>query len=328
MKVFVTGATGFIGSRLALRLAGEGMEVHALYRDMGKTSIISHPNLVWFKGDILDPGSLKAAAEGCSGIYHTAAFAKVWHKDPSAIYRLNIEGTMNVILAGIHAGAKRVVCTSTAGVLGPSGPGSVVDENSPQPENFFTDYEASKSILEKTLKTIQNSGIEIVIVNPTRVYGPGVLSDSNGVTRMMQKYAAGKWHIIPGNGKSIGNYVYVEDVVQGHLLAMENGRAGERYVLGGENLTYDELFGIMAELSGKKYLMFHLPVPIMEFAAGAMLLLAKVTGIPPLIIPGLVRKYYHNWNVSCTKAMRELNYQPVGFKTGAALTLEWLQNIK
>ena len=327
MKVFVTGATGFIGSRLALRLAGEGIEVHALYRDKGKTSVISHPNLVWFKGDILDPGSLKAAAEGCSGIYHTAAFAKVWHKDPSVIYRLNIEGTMNVILAGIHAGAKRVVCTSTAGVLGPSGPGSVVDENSPQPENFFTDYEASKSILEKTLKTIQNTGIEIVIVNPTRVYGPGVLSDSNGVTRMMQKYAAGKWHIIPGNGKSIGNYVYVDDVVTGHLLAMEKGRPGERYVLGGENLTYDELFGIMAVLTGKKYLMFHLPVPVMEFAAGAMLLLAKVTGIPPLIIPGLVRKYYHNWHVSCAKAMRELNYQPVGFKTGAALTLEWLKNI-
>jgi nucleoside-diphosphate-sugar epimerase len=204
----------------------------------------------------------------------------------------------------------------------------VVDENSPQPENFFTDYEASKSILEKALKTIQHTGIEIVIVNPTRVYGPGVLSDSNGVTRMMQKYAAGKWHIIPGNGKSIGNYVYVEDVVQGHLLAMKKGRPGERYVLGGENLTYDELFGIMGGLTGKKYLMFHLPVPVMEFAAGAMLLLAKVTGIPPLIIPGLVRKYYHNWHVSCAKAMRELNYQPVGFKTGAALTLDWLQNIK
>ena len=328
MKVFVTGATGFIGSRLALRLAGEGLEDHALYRDTAKTSIISHPNLVWFKGDILDSDSLAAAVEGCSGIYHTAAFAKVWHKDTSAIYRLNIEGTMNVINAGLHAGVKRIVCTSTAGVLGPSGPYGVVDENSLQPEFFFTDYEASKSILEKTLKTIQNTGIDIVIVNPTRVYGPGVLSDSNGVTRMMQKYMAGKWHIIPGNGKSIGNYVYVEDVVNGHLLAMEKGRPGERYVLGGENLTYDELFRIMAELSGKKYWMLHLPVPVIEFVAGTMLLMAKVTGIPPLIIPGLVRKYYHNWNVSCAKATRELNYQPVGFKTGAALTVEWLKTIR
>ena len=328
MKVLVTGATGFIGSRLALRLDSEGWVVHALYRDMGKTSIISHPNLVWFKGDILDPASLRAAAEGCSGIYHTAAFAQVWHQDTSAIYSLNIEGTMNVIKAGIQAGAKRIVCTSTAGVLGPSGPGGVVDENSSQPESFFTDYEASKSILEKTLQTIQNSGIKIVIVNPTRVYGPGVLSDSNGVTRMMQKYVAGKWHIIPGNGKSIGNYVHVDDVVTGHLLAMENGRAGERYVLGGENLTYDELFGIMTELAGKKYLMFHLPVPVMEFVADIMLLLAKVSGIPPLIIPGLVRKYYHNWNVSCEKAMHELGYRPVGFKTGAGLTIEWLRNSK
>ena len=328
MKVFVTGATGFIGSRLALRLAEDGLVVHALYRDTAKTSAISHPNLVWFKGDILDPDSLVAAVEGCSGIYHTAAFAKVWHKDTSVIYRLNIEGTMNVIMAGIQAGVKRVVCTSTAGVLGPSGSDSAVDENSLQPESFFTDYEASKSILEKTLNIIQKAGIEIVIVNPTRVYGPGVLSDSNGVTRMMQKYIAGKWHVIPGNGNSIGNYVYVEDVVTGHKLAMEKGRTGERYVLGGENLTYDELFRIMAEVSGKKYWMFHFPVPVMEFVAGMMLLVAKVSGIPPLIIPGLVRKYYHNWNVSSAKAKTELNYQPVGFQTGAAFTIEWLKTIR
>ncbi len=122
--------------------------------------------------------------------------------------------------------------------------------------------------------------------------------------------------------------MHVDDVVTGHLLAMENGRAGERYVLGGENLTYDELFGIMTELAGKKYLMFHLPVPVMEFVADIMLLLAKVSGIPPLIIPGLVRKYYHNWNVSCEKAMHELGYRPVGFKTGAGLTIEWLRNSK
>lgn len=326
MKIFVTGATGFIGSRLALRLASQGTVVHALYRDPGKTSIITHPNIMLFKGDILDPDSLKAAAEGCSGIYHTAAFARVWHKDVSTIYRLNIEGTMNVINAGVNAGVKRIVCTSTAGVLGPSASGSMVDENSQQPKSFFTDYEASKSILEKALKTVAKAGTDIIVVNPTRVYGPGVLSDSNGVTRMIQKYIRGQWHIIPGNGDSIGNYVYVEDVVTGHLLAMENGKPGERYVLGGANLSYDELFNVLAELAGKKYWLVHLPVPVMEFVSTVMLLLAKLSGNPPLIVPALVRKYYHHWNVSDEKAKQQLGYRPVDFATGAGLTMEWLKN--
>jgi len=328
MKIFISGATGFIGSRLAIRLAGEGHQVHALYRDENKVSVIHHPNITLFKGDILDYNSLFAAIEGCNQIYHAAAFAKVWNKDLSVIYRLNIEGTMNVIRAGINAGVNRIVCTSTAGVLGPSSPGSFVDENTPRPLTCFTDYESSKAILEETIKTLSRTGAEIVIVNPTRVYGPGVLSDSNGVTRMMQKYILGKWRIIPGNGSSIGNYVYVEDVVTGHIRAMENGKTGERYVLGGSNMTYDEFFEELSVLTGKKYFLFHLPIPFIQLVSGLMLFMARISGGVPLITPSLIRKYYHNWNVSSAKAQAELDYQPVDFKTGAGLTITWLENIK
>lgn len=327
MKIFVSGATGFIGSRLALRLANNGHEVHALYRDQRKTAIIQHPNIKLFKGDILDFESLIKAVEGCSQIYHAAAFARVWDKDPSLIYRQNIEGTMNVVRAGIISGVEKIVCTSTAGVLGPSCPGEMVDENTPRPLKYFIDYESSKMMMETILKTFSLTGSEIVIVNPSRVYGPDILSESNGITRIIQDYLHGKWRIIPGTGKSIGNYVFVEDVVTGHIQAMEKGRSGERYVLGGTNMTFNELFGVLAELTGKRFFMIHLPLAIMQMISEIMLLIARISGNAPLITPALVRKYNHDWNLSSAKAEKELDYRPVDFKTGAAITINWLKNL-
>lgn len=326
MKIFVSGATGFIGSRLALRLANAGNQVHALYRDERKTVLLQHPNIQLFKGDILDFNSLVYPVEGCTQIYHAAALAKVWEKDPASVYRQNIEGTMNVIRAGIMAGVKRIVCTSTAGVLGPSLPGIIVDENTPRPLKYFIDYECSKKIMEEILNTFSLMGTEIIIVNPSRVFGPDILSDSNGITRIMQHYIHGKWRIIPGDGNSIANYVYIEDVVTGHIQAMENGKSGERYVLGGTNMTYNEFFNELAELTGKRYFMIHLPVPFMRMISEIMLFIARISGKTPLITPALVRKYNQSWNLSSAKAAKELNYQPVDFKTGAGLTINWLKN--
>lgn len=327
MKIFITGSTGFIGSRLALRLANEGHEVHALYRDESKVSIIKHANITLFKGDILDYNSLLPAIEGCLQIYHAAAFAKVWDKDSSMIYRQNIEGSANVVRAGINAGVKKIVITSTAGVLGNSQPGSSVDEYTPRPQKYFNDYESSKAILEETLKAYSENGVHIVMVNPTRVYGPGVLGDSNGTTRMMKKYIRGKWRVIPGSGNNIGNYVFVEDVVTGHILAMEKGKSGERYVLGGENITYNVLFSKIAELTGKKYFMVHIPLSFVIMVSGIMLLIAKVSGRPPLLVPGVVRKLKLSTQVSSAKAERELGYSHVDFRTGAQLTINWLKNL-
>jgi farnesol dehydrogenase len=328
MKIFVSGATGFIGSRLAIRLANDGHQVHALYRDKSKVSIIQHPNIRLFKGDILDYNSLIPAIEGCSQVYHVAAFAKVWDRDSSIAYRQNIEGAVNVVRAGAFAGVKKMVCTSTAGVLGNSQPGSSVDEFTPRPLKYFNDYESSKAILEEVLKVLAECGVKIVMVNPTRVYGPGVLGDSNGTTRMMKSYISGKWHVIPGDGNNIGNYVFVEDVVTGHILAMEKGKPGERYVLGGENISYNILFKEIIRITGKKYFLIHLPLKIIIMASGIMLFIARLTGWAPLLVPGVVRKLERNTEVSCAKAERELGYKPIDFKTGADLTLSWLTKLK
>ena len=226
-KVFVSGATGFIGIQLVKRLIGSGNKVHALYRSESKADLIRIEGVTLFKGDIMDTHCLSRAMKGCSQAYHVAAYATVWSKDPSLFFRFNVDGTLNVLEAARLTGIDRMVVTSTAGILGPSEK-DPVNENSPVPSSFFTLYEDSKYKMEQKLKKHLDTKPEVVIVNPTRVYGPGFLSKSNGMSLMIKKYIAGNWRFIPGDGKRMGNYVYVEDVVTGHLLAMEKGISGER----------------------------------------------------------------------------------------------------
>lgn len=328
MKIFISGATGFIGSRLALRLAESGHTIHALYREIGKTELLKRPGINLFRGNILDEKSLCAALEGCDQAYHIAAYAKVWQKDHMQIYRQNIEGSVKVVKAAIKMGVKRIVCTSTGGVLGPSFNGDCTNEETLLPDQYFIDYECSKRIMEEALTALSANGTEVIIVSPTRVYGPGLLSESNGVTRIIQKYRNGMWRIIPGNGKSVGNYVFIDDVVTGHILAMEKGRNGEKYILGGTNLTYNEFFRLLAEVTELKYSMLHIPGPISRLFASIIFTTSRLTGKSPLITPALVRKYSYNWNVSSDKAINELGYQPTHFRIGAKKTVDWLNENK
>lgn len=322
-RIFVSGATGFIGSRLVDRLADEGCLVHAFYRSESKADLIRRDGVQLHKGDILDEASVISAMKGCGEAYHVAAFAGVWAKDPSQIFRQNVDGALNVLRAAAACGTRRVVVTSTAGILGPSD-GEAVDENTPAPSSFFTTYEASKSLMEKRLGELKGRGPELLIVNPTRVYGPGVLSESNGVTRMIGKYLEGSWRLIPGDGKSTGNYVHVEDVVRGQILAMEKGKAGERYILGGENISYNQLFELCRESSGVSHTLYHIPLWLMLSVASAMGLWTRLTGATPLILPGLVKKFNHNWIVSSEKAIGELGYKPRSAKEGISETVKWL----
>ena len=322
----MTGATGFIGIQLVKRLVSNGELVHALYRSESKADEIRLKGVALYRGDILDNNSLSLAMEGCDQVFHTAAFAGVWSKDPSIIHQLNVTGALNVVKIAAKCGIKRVVVTSTAGILGPSDK-EPVHEDTPVPSSFFTPYEESKFIMEQELMKVSDGNPEIIIVNPTRVFGPGILSVSNGVTRMIRQYVEGNWRFIPGTGKSIGNYVHVEDVVTGHLLAMAKGNPGERYVLGGDNISYIQIFQYIREFSLINIRLFRIPLWLMLTAAGLMKIIAKLTGNAPLIVPGLVRKFNLQWIVSSDKAKRDLGYKPRSVKEGIKGTLEWINNI-
>jgi farnesol dehydrogenase len=325
MKIFITGATGFIGANLANYLAGTGAVIHALYRSEEKTKVLGKENVRLFKGDILDDKSIEQAMFGCDQVYHVAAFTDVWARDKKVIYDLNVIGTKNVLNKALKIGIKDIVFTSTAGVFGPSIK-EVVNENTKPGLPYFLEYERTKSIAEEVVHDYIRKGLNIRIVNPTRVYGPGVLSKSNSVTKMIVSYTKGNWHLMPGNGGSSGNYVFIDDVIHGHVLAMEKGKVGERYLLAGENTDYVNFFSTLKRISGKSTWMLKMPLGLMLIVSRCLLFLAKLFRFKPFITPALVKKFYHNWEVSPQKSINELNYEVTPLSSGMEKTLKWLQN--
>ena len=323
MNIFITGATGFIGQHLAKRLADEGHIIHAIYRSFEKTKSLIHGNVRWFKGDIMDVESLEIAMKGCVQVYHLAAYAVVWEKNPDDFEKYNVQGTINVIETAVKSGINDIVVTSTAGVFGPSIK-SVIDENSISSVLYFTGYEKSKAESEKIIEPYSKNGLRIIIVNPTRVYGPGILNESNSVTKMIKKYIKGKWHILPGNGKSIGNYAFIDDVVNGHILAMQKGRTGERYILGGENVSYKEFFNNINKITGKKHFLLKTPLILMLGFAKLLILFNRLFGIRPLITPAHVRKFNCNWETNIFKSKKELGYLITSFNEGLKKTIYWV----
>jgi len=323
MKIFVTGGTGYIGQRLVERLLEQGNEVHLLVRSKPADKLI-HPNLVLHEGNLLDAASLEKGMEGCSQVYHLAAFARPWAKDPRTYFEINVLGTLNVLDAACKVGVKRLVYSSSCAVLGRSN-GSPISEDHVRDIHFFTEYESSKHIAECYVKRYSQKGPETVIVAPSKVYGPGVWTESNAVSHLMQLYLQGHWHIIPGNGKTLGCFCYIDDVVNGHLLAMSHGRAGEKYILGGENLQLNEFFDLLKSLSGRHHFLVNIPIWLMMFFGWKEEIGASLFGKEPLITRKWIVKFNHDLACSSDKAIRELGYKITPVSDGLSVTLKWLR---
>lgn len=324
-KVFITGATGFIGKSLTLKLAEEGKNVIALFRSESKTEGLEHPNIELFKGNITEGEKLAEVFQDCDQVYHLAALANLWAKDPMQFTRVNFDATVDLLDAAKKAKVKKVVVTSTAGVIGPSNH-LPVNEDTVRSAPYFGAYEQTKKLAEDYIRNYENGKMQVVMVNPTRVYGPGALSVSNGVTRMVKLYLQGKFRMIPGRGDKIGNYVYVDDVVDGHLLAMKKGVHGERYLLGGENIVYREFFDKITELTGKKFNMVKIPASVIFAMARMMAWRADLLGIPPLLTPDWARKFIsYDWEVSSQKAVDQLGYKITSLQKGLEQTISWLE---
>ncbi|MFC2128446.1 NAD-dependent epimerase/dehydratase family protein, partial [Bacteroidota bacterium] len=289
-KILVTGATGYIGTKIVLQLADSGYFVHALYRSLSKTSDLKHPNIRLFEGDILNVQKLEKAMESCTGVFHIAAFAKASSIDKDIFYRVNYTGTLNVLDTALKYNIKKVIFTSTAGVYGPS-TSEIINEQTKRTVEFFFEYEKTKWLAEEKIKEYVQKGLNVIVVNPTRVYGPGLISESNALTKMIKSYYEGKWHTIPGDGNTIANYVFIEDVVNGHINAYLKGIAGEKYILGGENISYITFFKTIQEVSGKNYFLVKIPRLLMLFFAQILKIVSLFSGKPPLITPALVNKF-------------------------------------
>jgi farnesol dehydrogenase len=340
-KYFVTGANGFIGSRLIEALVARGHEVRALSRrpelkpqpppgfDWPGGGPLASPLVEWVRGDITDRDSLLRAMDGATHVFHLAAYAKNWAPDPGVFWTMNVLGARNVFDAAAQLEIERVVWTSTMLTFGPTRPGQVGNEDSPRmTSGFFTEYDETKALAEQEAIGRALGGFPLVIVNPARVYGPGYLTEGNSVTQLIDQYDRGKMPFLLNFGVNVANWVCVDDVVQGLLLAMEKGRVGERYILGGENASLRQFFRLIDRVSGKR----HLQIPVWRFWP---LVIARIQkrradrrGIYPRITPGWVRLFCADWAYSSQKAEQELGYRPTPLAEGLRRTYQWLQRVR
>lgn len=324
--VFVTGGTGFVGGRLVAALLERGRSVRALARSTGTRPEAGTGLVQWVTGDVLDRDSLRRGMAGCTEVFHLAAYAKNWAKDPTTFHRVNVEGARNVFEMAEEAGVRRLVYTSTVVVFGPTPPGVVGDEEMRRSTpRYFTEYEESKAVAEKEALERAARGFPAVVVHPTRLYGPGSLTEGNSVSVMLDQYDRGLFPALLDGGRNVGNYTFVDDVVEGHLLAMEKGRAGERYLLGGENVSLAGLFSLVDRVTGRSHFQVDLPRSLALLYAGLEKRKAEWLGVYPKVTPGWVETFLVDWAFSSAKAERELGYRITPLREGIRRTLEWMR---
>jgi len=339
-KVFVTGGSGFIGARLIESLTDQGFSIRALMRrpteplpgfDDASRSPLEHPLVEQVQGDITDIDSLRRGIDGCRYVFHLAGYAKNWARDPKTYEAINVGGLTNIMDASCDKEVERIVWTSTFVTFGPTEPGEVGDESRVRdPATCFTDYEASKYRAEvEAARYVDQYDTPIVIVNPTRVYGRGHLTEGNTLGRLINDYDRGRMPFLPNRGINVGNYGRVDDMVDGMLAAMDRGRIGEKYILGGENVTLREFFEIVDEFRGRAQMKIPLPSYKVPLLFSWMLKKsAEWFGIYPVITPGWIRTFCADWKYSTEKAERELGYRPTPLREGLQETYEWVLRVR
>ncbi|MBA2409622.1 MAG: NAD-dependent epimerase/dehydratase family protein [Gammaproteobacteria bacterium] len=309
MTTLVTGATGFVGAAVARQLLDAGHAVRVLTRAHSDPRNLQGLIVERVVGDLTEPASLERAITGCDTLFHVAADYRLWALDPAPIYAANVEGTRNIMRAALAAKVRRVVYTSSVATLGTTRDGAPADERTPVTlDDMIGDYKRSKFLAEAEVHVlIADAGLPAVIVNPSTPVGPGDIKPTP-TGRMVADAAKGRMPAYVDTGLNI---VHVEDVAQGHLHALERGVIGERYVLGGENLSLKQILTTIAELSGRRPPRIRVPhnilLPIAHLAEGfGRLLRAEYL---PLTVDS-VRMAKKRMYYSSDKARRELGYAP------------------
>ena len=320
MKIFITGATGYIGHQLAMEAARKGYVVHALVRDPNSPFFPSHPSILPFKGDITDKASIEMAMAGCEKVIHSAAITRLSHKDPNVFYKVNVGSTKNVLEVAHALGIKRLVFTSTGAVLGPSGK-NPLSEKDPRLVAFENDYEISKYWAEQLVKDYCSKGLFSVIVAAPRVYGPGPATEASPINKLIQKVIRYRTAFVPSCDEILANYAFSDDVVKGHFLAMDKGICGEKYILGGENVSYNRFFQTIIQSIDKKIVLFRIPIFLLKSWSLFHLLLHRLIGQQTHISPRIIERLRQNRALSCEKALRQLGYSITPFSEGIQKTI-------
>lgn len=321
MKAFVTGATGFVGAHVVRALAARGDDVHVSYRNPERLEALDDIDYTPVKSDVLDYDGLRRAIRGSEVLFHVAGY--VASKPVERVWQLNAQGPVSAVEAAAAEGVGRVVLTSTISAIGLPEGQRPADERTSYPEDWLgLVYPDSKHAGESAAREAAvRHGIDLVVVNPAYVLGVPVNRSQPGETstRTIGNYLRGR---LPGVIDAPMNFVDVEDVAAGHLLAAQRGKSGERYILGGENLTWPQLIERVAELSGVSY-----PVVTLPAVTGRVGRVREALGIPGPISAEATNLMGQDWRFSTEKARQELGYRPRPLDETLKATIAWYREL-
>ena len=323
MKYFVTGATGFLGSHVARALLAQGAELRLLVRPTSRTENIDELNAERHVGDLRDLDSLRKGMAGCEFVFHVAADYRLWAPKGQELYASNVEGTRNILQAARDAGVRRVIYTSSVATMGFGSNGRPTDENSPVSlASMIGDYKRSKFMAEQLVLKAAADGQDVVIVNPTTPIGERDIKPTP-TGQIIVDFLRRKFPAYVDTGL---NLVDAADCAQGHLLAMEKAVPGERYILGGENLTLKQILDKLAAITGLPSPKIRLPYAV-ALATGAVdtLVTGKMLGREPRVVLEAVRMGRKKMFVSSSKAERELGWSPRPVDGALRRAVEWFR---
>jgi dihydroflavonol-4-reductase len=319
MNILVTGGTGFVGANLVAALVARGDAVRVLRRASSSLVALEGLAVEHAIGDVTDPDAVARAVAGCDMVFHVAALSAYWRARRAQVYHVNVEGTRNVMAACLRAHVPRVVHTSSVAAVGIAPRGALADESSPFDGLSATfAYAHSKRLAEDVVREYAAQGLNVVMVNPASVFGAGDHYLNGG--RIVIEYGRGRLPLVPPGGMCV---VDVDAVVQGHLLAAEHGRAGERYILGGENLSHRRVTQVVAEVAGVRAPRLVLPAWLLAPAAVAVDAFNRVSPWPPLISGEQIRLSSVDFFFDSGKAVRELGYPLMPFRGAVEKAYRW-----
>jgi dihydroflavonol-4-reductase len=325
MKALVTGATGFVGGAVARALVRTGTDVRVLARPGSNLGNVEGLAVEKVTGDLCDPASLRTALAGCRQLYHVAAHYALWAKDPAIFYDINVAGTRNLLEAARDVGIERTVYCSTIGAIGLPSDGGLGTEDTPVSlDQMAGHYKRSKYLAEQEVVKLAKEGLPVVIVNPSAPVGAGDVKPTP-TGQVIVDFMKGR---MPAYIETGMNIIDVDDVAAGHLLAMEKGRQGQRYILGCKNLMLREVFEILSRLTGVKAPTIKLPRLAILPLAYVNQWIANLTGNPPRIPLEGVKMAKYKMHYDCSKAIRELGLPQTPPEVALEKAVRWFQDHK
>ncbi|WP_298237846.1 NAD-dependent epimerase/dehydratase family protein [uncultured Algibacter sp.] len=324
MRVFLTGATGYVGHQLALELANKNFTVHALIRNIESRNIPVHTNIKVFEGDICNYSSIRRAMKKCDFVFHTAAYTNLKCRNIDNFFNTNVFGTENVLKAAYMLDVKKVIYTSTLSVFGPSYKSIPIEEAQPRLASFTNDYELTKSMSEEKVMEYTKKGLPCIILNVTRVYGPGLKTFSNGVNRLISMIIKNNILLVPNNLKAASNYVFIGDVVDAHVLAMESDIKNAKYIIGGENIDYENLFQKIKIITKSSTKIVKINFSLVKTGLTILNAFRNLVGKSSLISVNMLQSLFMNRISTSKKAISELKYMPTSLQIGLMETINQL----